>query len=370
MDDCVRRSGWLPSGGGAGVYLSILARMPGVSRNAIDRAVVDGHPLADVRHARGSMVVPREEAYLALRLAQLSFAKYFAPQFSSGVLKPATLAAIGQSICGALEAGPQAGAELRKLVTHPQTASEDLFTAALAGLANQGIVRRFSSESRLDSPKYLFELVHPDDRPDFAAVADASALASRLAALFLSRAGPATTGDFAFWAGITKAEARKALAAIHAAPVTIPEWTSDAWLLPEDREMWESGNTARDPRVVLLPFRDPLVYARRTPAVLSDDPKAAVLDWKARRTRLGDIDGLHHHAIVAGGALVGVWEYDPETEEVVTRTWSKERGLAGRVRSAAADTARFIRSQLGDAKFYAADHVTTRAPRIAFCRGR
>jgi len=159
----------------------------------------------------------------------------------------------------------------------------------------------------------------------------------------------------AFWAGITKAEARKALAAIHAAPVTIPEWTSDAWLLPEDREMWESGNTARDLGVVLLPFRDPLVYARRTPAVLSDDPKAAV---------------LHHHAIVAGGALVGVWEYDPETEEVVTRTWSKERGLAGRVKSAAADTARFIRSQLGDAKFYAADHATTRAPRIAFCRGR
>jgi hypothetical protein len=36
--DCLRRAGWLPTPGSTGVYLSIRARMPRVSRAAIDRA--------------------------------------------------------------------------------------------------------------------------------------------------------------------------------------------------------------------------------------------------------------------------------------------------------------------------------------------
>jgi hypothetical protein len=234
----------------------------------------------------------------------------------------------------------------------------------------QGTVRRFSSEGRIDSPKYLYELMHPDDRPDAGGEADTPAVLARLVKIFLRRNGPAAVEDVTWWAGITKGDARAALAAVNAEPLSITGWTDKAWLLPEDRQAWERAGADDDGRVALLPFRDPLIYSRRPPAVMTDDPSAPVLDWKAKASRLGDVDSLHHHAIVAGGTLVGVWEYDADAEEVITRVWSKHRGLASQVKTAAAATARFIREQLGDAKFYAADTRASRAPRIAFCRGQ
>ncbi len=47
---------------------------------------------------------------------------------------------------------------------------------------------------------------------------------------------------------------------------------------------------------------------------------------------------------------MGVWEYDPKTEMVVTRVWRTDRRLKERAAEAAVDTGRFIREQLGDAK--------------------
>jgi hypothetical protein len=44
-----------------------------------------------------------------------------------------------------------------------------------------------------------------------------------------------------------------------------------------------------------------------------------------------------------------------------------DKALRARVDDAAADTARFIRQQLGDAKLSAVDPPVRRAKRIAFC---
>ncbi len=76
------------------------------------------------------------------------------------------------------------------------------------------------------------------------------------------------------------------------------------------------------------------------------------------------------HAIVSGGEVVGSWEYDPNTETVVTRVWRSRRHLKERVAEAAVDTGRFIRQQLGDAKLSAVDPPRAREKRLAFCRAR
>src|SRR6267142_560378 len=78
VDACIRQSGWLPTAGGPGVYLSVRARMPGVSRDGVDRAAVDGTPLVEVPglHARPPMLVPREDMALALRLHRASFERH------------------------------------------------------------------------------------------------------------------------------------------------------------------------------------------------------------------------------------------------------------------------------------------------------
>src|SRR5688572_28364599 len=75
IGECIRRIGWLRTAGGPGVYLSIRARMPGVSRDAIDRAAVDGTPLVEVPgpHARPPVLVPREDMALALCLHKPSY---------------------------------------------------------------------------------------------------------------------------------------------------------------------------------------------------------------------------------------------------------------------------------------------------------
>jgi hypothetical protein len=119
---------------------------------------------------------------------------------------------------------------------------------------------------------------------------------------------------------------------------------------------------------VLLPFRDPFVHMRHSPAVLAGNAAAPVLDGTLKRARIGDVNRLHHHTILSGGELVGVWEYDPKAETVLTRLWSADAGLRRRVASAAAETARFIREQLGDAKISAVDPPAKRAKRLAFCR--
>jgi hypothetical protein len=71
---------------------------------------------------------------------------------------------------------------------------------------------------------------------------------------------------------------------------------------------------------------------------------------------------------MAGGELVGVWDYDPDAERVVTRLWNEDKALLARVGEAATETERFIRQQLGDAKLSAVDPPARRARRVAFCR--
>jgi hypothetical protein len=167
---------------------------------------------------------------------------------------------------------------------------------------------------------------------------------------------------------LTKSSVRKAVVALGAEPIKIDGWTRDGWLLQEDIQAWKSF-AADDDRVVLLPYRDPFVSVRRPCAVLARRGTVKVLDAKLKPVDIRDVSGLHHHAIVADGELVGVWEYKPEAECVVTCVWDTDKGLRARVANAAAETERFVRQQLGDAKLSAVDPPERRARRIAFCGG-
>lgn len=93
-----------------------------------------------------------------------------------------------------------------------------------------------------------------------------------------------------------------------------------------------------------------------------------MLDSERRPSTIVDVTALHHHTIVAGGELVGVWEYDPEQSIVLTRVWRSGRTLRTGIGEAAAQTQQFIRKQFGDAPLSAVDPPARRAARIAFCR--
>jgi hypothetical protein len=357
----------LTTAGSTGVYLSLRARLPRIPRETIDRAAIDGIDAVEVpgAHARPPVLVPRDEVALALRLHWASYAKHAAPLFASGRYSEAALKAIASQVCRALDEGPLSTGEIRASVTHPDAG--ELLTGALIDLAVRGVVRRYPVDGRLDSSKYLYELRHPDDRPDLDAEGDAASIALKATRLFLQRHGPAAVDEVADWAALTKSAVRKALGALAADRISIPGWTDDAWLLPDDVRAWRTF-AADDRRVVFLPYRDPFVSVRRPAAVLARHDTVPVLNAKSKPVAIRDANGFNHHAIVADGALVGVWEYDADARCIVSRVWSTEKGLRAPVAEAAAETERFIQQQLGDAKLSAVDPPARRARRIAFCQ--
>lgn len=344
--------------------------MPGVSREAIDRAAIDGVSLIEVpgAHARPPVLVPREEMALALRLHLATFEKHAAPLFASGRISEAALRAVGAQVCRVLDEGPLPTSDIRKSITHPDAG--DLLVGALVGLTVRGVLRRFPVDGRLDSSKYMYELRHPEDRPDLDAEGDAAAVVATATSHFLRRHGPATLEELAWWGELTKGAARAALRTLGAECVAVATWAKEAWLLPEDAAAWRTFKGDNFDRVALLPNRDPFISARRGPAVLARSGDAPVLDGTLKRARIANVDSLNHHTILCGGEVVGVWEYDPDAEAVVTRLWNANPGLRRRVADAAADTGRFIRQQLGDAKLSAVDPLPKRAKRLAFCRAK
>ena len=344
--------------------------MPGASRDAVDRAALDGLDVIEVQgpHARPPMLVPGNEAALALRLHALSYEKHMAPWLASSGYTEAALNAVAAQVCRALDEGPLSSALIRAQVTHPDAA--ELMIGALVHLSLRGVIRRFPADGRIDSSKYLYELRHPDDRPPVDAEDDPASVVREGLRLFLQRHGPASVDEMADSILLTKGAIRKALAELQAERIGVNGWTDDAWLLADDVRAWKRFD-AQDDRVVLLPYRDPFVWRRRPPAVLAARPAASpVLNTELRLTPIADITALHHHVIVAGGALVGVWEYDPKTKHVLTRVWPGDSSLRSRVAAASADAETFIRQQVGDVSLSAVDPALRRAKRIAFCRGR
>jgi hypothetical protein len=349
------------------VYLSLRARLPGVSRAAIDRAAVDGVDVIEVpgAHARPPVLVPRDEMTLALRLHLASYSKHIAPLFASGRYSAAALKAVASQACRALDEGPLSTAAIRASINHPDAG--ELLVGALIDLAVRGVVRRYPADGRLDSPKYLYELRHHDDRPDLDAEGDDTSVALKATRVLLRRHGPATADEIASWTSLTKGAIRKALGTLGAEPIAIEEWAAQTWLLPEDLREWHRFDGEID-RVVLLPYRDPFVHVRRPQSILTSRDTVPVLDASRKTVAIRDVSVMHNHAIVAGGELVGVWEYDPAAERVVTRVWHPNKGLGARVAAAADETRRFIREHIGDAKISAVDPPARRAARLAFCR--
>ncbi len=84
-----------------------------------------------------------------------------------------------------------------------------------------------------------------------------------------------------------------------------------------------------------------------------------------RPVALGKQDNLHHNAIVLNGRLIGCWEYDPETADVVWRTCGRlDRQMQPEIEAKLGELQCFIRSQLKDVAFYAFDRGTNRRQRI------
>ena len=341
--DIIHRTGWIHTAGGTGPYLSLKARHPALHRQHVDDLVYRRFEILELPSVRDStMLVPREDAAIALAAGRRSFAarlkKIAVERKEIDRLADRILKAIGDGVRGPDtlrdEIPPRLIRDLGdagKKLGFPST-----LPIALRLLQVEGRVLRLAEDFRLDAKRYFYRR-WPDSLPihDFAEDLDAL-----LAERFLTWAAPATADDFAFWAGIGKTAAKKALSGGQPPPA--------------------AGGGARG--VILLPFRDNYFQLHRGLTAFAKGVE--LLDMSNKPAPIEKLASLHHNAIVVDGELRGIWEYDQSAEQVIWRMFRKTRG----VEEAIAELQHFIREELGDHKFYAFDHGRTREVRLTFIR--
>ncbi len=376
--DVVRATGWPYSAGSTLPYLTIRARC-GCDRAAVDAAVFDDGDLLPVPSVRGcTMLVPREDVPAAIAGGGRWFDRWSKQVRRVCGVTTREIDRLATDVKDLLVDGPLSLETIRAKL--PRGHVRDLgdpgrrlgerstLTVALRFLQQDMAVRRVAADRRLDSESFAYRLWPEGPRKVLSREEADLVLASR----FFDWAAPATLDEYVWWAGIGRPEARRIAARLALAQVAVEGWTEEAWM---PIKAAAGPATARerpaDGSLALLPFRDNFLYFRRGLRVFLDKDarNATVLDSTRRPAIVAELDSLHHHAIVLGGRLIGIWDYDPDTETVIWRTFGRPttptRDL---IESTVENLRRFIHTTLGDVAFYPFDRGRTRRERVESIR--
>jgi hypothetical protein len=363
----LEQAGWARSVGGVGPYLTLFSRA-GVTREAADRAVASLE-IHELPSARGcTYVVPARDFALALKVGQ-----NFIGEIKTAEKLGVTAREIGklcEAAVGALANGPLDPAELRD-VLGPAVRSlgeegkrkglSTTLPVALDKLQSEGEIRRVPVNGRLDQQRYRYTLWRPNPLSRFALSAEECW--TSLARLFFGWIGPATMAEFQAFAAIGVKAARTAVEPLRLEPV---EKDSERLLLKEQREEWEAFRTPKRPEYALVSSLDGFALLHRDlrDVLAPADLKRKVVGEKGK-AEIGTLPYLPSHGIVDRGRLVGLWEYDPAGNSVVSMFFVADDAA---LRKAVREMENFVRDELGDARSFSLDSPKSREPRIAALR--
>jgi hypothetical protein len=362
------RSGWARSVGGVGPYLTLWARAS-IGREAADAAVANLE-IHELPAARGcTYVVPAGDFALALKVGQ-SFAQTPLKVAAKLGVTEKEIDKLGAAVVKALGKGPLDPDGIRAAVGNvARSLGEEgkkkgigtTLPLALGVLQAQGEIRRVPTNGRLDQQRYQYALWRPNPLEDDR-LSEAEALVE-LAARFFRWVGPATAAEFQWYSASGVKAAKAALTELDLAPV---EDGSDRLLLADDLKAFKAFKPPAKPQYSLVSSLDAISAARRDVRglVSDEDLKHPLLaDLKLEKT--GGLSDLPNHAILDRGRLVGLWEYDPETESIA---WASFGAIDKALLKAIDAAESFIKRDLGDARSFSLDSPKSRAPRIAALR--
>jgi hypothetical protein len=232
---------------------------------------------------------------------------------------------------------------------------------ALGKLQAAGEIRRVPVNGRLDQQRYQYALWRPNPLRGFTLSGEEAA--TELARRYFSWIGPATPGEFQWFSALGVKAAKAAMEPLKLVPL---EAGSDRLMLPEDRQRLAEFQPPKQACYTLVSGLDGISLLRRDLKSLLDpaDLKQKVFDEKGYM-QAGALTDLPNHAIFDRGRLVGLWEYDPEKEELVWMSFiPKNKDLVQAVKR----TEDYVRGQLGDARSFSLDSPKSRGPRIAALR--
>jgi len=358
------RSGWARSVGGANPYLSLFARA-GTSRQVAEDAV-KALDICELPSVRGcTYVLPAEHFRLGLQVGRSSPEGDLRTLEKLGVPRH-EVTAVGAAVLKALDGGAvkdpaqlkdELGDQVRNLGEEGRKRGQTTtLPAALGLLQASGEIRRVPVNGRLDQQRYAYVRWQPPS----SGLDDTQARAE-LARLYFGWTGPATLAHFRWFSAFTVAQAKAAIAGLDLVDM------GDGWLAPPAiAEDYAAYRAPKKPRYALLAGIDGLFLLRRdVPSLI--DPADAALAVPGEKLQVGGLSDLSDHAIVDRGRLVGLWQYEVDSGEVVTWLFGGAKPDAA-LREQIARTQAFVRDDLGDARSFSLDSPKSRAPRIAALR--
>jgi hypothetical protein len=363
------QTGWARSVGGTGPYLGLRARC-GARREAVDQAVakLEIHELPSARGC--TYVLPKSAFALGLKLGQ------GAPEADMKVARKlgvtdAEIAKLSKAVLEALRKGQLDPDELREATGQAwrslgeEGKKKGLTTTlplSLGQLQAEGEIRRVPTNGRLDQQRYRYTLWRPNPLAGFQLSLEEAY--TQLARFYFNWIGPATAAEFQAFAALGVKAAQAAIEPLKLRPLADGD---DRLMLPDRYEELHAFKAPKEPQYVLVSNLDGILLLRRDVKGLlaAEDLKKTAFDAKARKVEVGSLLDLPSPAILDRGRLVGLWEYDPESQSIA---WMSFIHSNAELEKAVRRTEEYIRTELGDARSFSLDSPKSRAPRIQALR--
>jgi len=359
-------TGWARSVGGSGPYLTLFAR-GGTSREAADAAAA-ALEIHELPSARGcTYVLPAADFALALTAAQ-PFETEMKVAYKLGVTDK-EISKLCESVLRALEKGPLDPEEIREATGKASRSlgeegkKKGLTTTlplAIGKLQVSGDIRRVPVNGRLDQQRFKYCLWKPNPLTD--SKLSQEEVATGLARRFFQWIGPASLGEFQWFSALGVKAAKAALEPLQLEPVAKDD---ERLMLPADRERFEKFQVPKQAQYRLVALADGITLLKRNSRELIDpgDQKHSLFRQKAYAG--SNLVDLPSNGIVDRGRVVGLWEYDPESQKIA---WVSFTGANSDLAKAIETAETYIREQLGDVRAVSLDSPKSRAPRIEALR--
>jgi len=365
----LEETGWARSVGGVGPYLGLHARC-GIGREAVDQAMarLEIHELPSARGC--TYVLPNSAFALGLKLGQGGPESEMKVARKLGVTD-AEVAKLCKAVLQALKKGPLDPNELRSATGEASRSlgeegkKKGLTTTlplALGRLQAEGDIRRVPTNGRLDQQHYRYTLWRPNPLASFKLSVEEAY--TQLARFYFDWIGPATVADFQAFAALGVKAAQAALEPLKLRPLASGD---ERLMLPDRHEELRAFQAPQAPQYVLVSRADGILLLRHDLKSLlaPEDLKKPAIDEKGRRIEVSGPLDLPSHAILDRGRLVGLWEYDPESQSIA---WTSFIPSNADLERAVRRMEEFIHSDLGDARSFSLDSPKSRAPRIQALR--
>jgi len=359
-------TGWARSVGGAAPYLTLFSRGR-ISREAADAAVASLE-IHELPSARGcTYVVPACDFALALHAASGFGDSELKVAYKLGVTDK-EIAKLCEAVVKALDNGPLDPEEIREATGKASRSLGEegkkkglTTTLPLAlGLQTAGEIRRVPMNGRLDQQRYRYCLWKPNPLKNFKM--DADQVAIELARRYFRWIGPATIGEFQWFSALGAKAAKAALEPLKLEPLAKDD---PRLAMPDDRERLEAFRIPKQAQYALVASLDGVSLWKRNTKDLIDPEDLDKPLFKQKPYASQGLADLPSNGIFDRGRLIGLWEYDTETESIAWASFvPKNKDLI----KAVEDTEQYVRGELGDARSFSLDSPKSRSPRVETLR--